>query len=54
MATSEDILDDPVYLEKRYQIMVTAAESMDFQLLDEMYAAIIRRKFSGNRPSGDQ
>jgi hypothetical protein len=53
MATSEDILDDPVYLEKRYQIMVTAAESMDFQLLDEMYAAIIRRKFSGNRPSGD-
>ncbi len=52
--TSDDILNDPVYLEKRYQIMVTAAESMDFQLLDEMYAAIIRRKFSGNKPFGDQ
>lgn len=52
--SSDDILNDPVYLEKRYQIMVTAAESMDFQLLDEMYAAIIRRKFSGNKPFGDQ
>ncbi len=54
IATSEDILDDPVYLEKRYQIMVTATESMDFQLLDELYTSIIRRKFSGNKPSGDK
>lgn len=52
--TSDDILNDPVYVEKRYQIMVTAAESMDFQLLDEMYASIIRRKFSGNnKPPND-
>jgi tetratricopeptide (TPR) repeat protein len=54
IATSEDLLNDPAYMEKRYQIMVAAAESTDLQLLDEMYAIIIRRSFSGNKPSGDQ
>jgi tetratricopeptide (TPR) repeat protein len=50
IATSEDLLNDPAYVEKRYQIMVAAAESTDLQLIDEMYAAIIRRTFPGNKP----
>jgi hypothetical protein len=43
MANDEDIFDDPVYLDKRYEIMVTAAETTDLKLLDELYGALIRR-----------
>jgi tetratricopeptide (TPR) repeat protein len=48
MADGEDIFDDPVYLDKRYHIMVTAAETTDLKLLDELYGALIRRR----RPQG--
>ncbi|MEW6212862.1 MAG: hypothetical protein AB1631_31350 [Acidobacteriota bacterium] len=50
---NEDLLNDPAYVEKRYQIMVAAAESTDLQLIDEMYSAIIRRTFPGNNPPND-
>ncbi len=42
--SSEEILNDPAYIEKRYEIMVTAAETRDCKLLDEMYAILLRRK----------
>ncbi|MEW6207161.1 MAG: hypothetical protein AB1631_02260 [Acidobacteriota bacterium] len=51
MANGEDILDDPVYLDKRYHIMVTAAETTDLKLLDELYGALIRRRKPQGPPS---
>jgi tetratricopeptide (TPR) repeat protein len=42
-SAGEDIFDDPVYLNKRYEIMVTAVETNDLKLLDELYESLIRR-----------
>ncbi len=49
IAEREAVLNDVDYLEKRYRILVTAAETMDHQLLDEMYEPLRRRDSSGHR-----
>lgn len=53
-AGGEDIFDDPVYLDKRYEIMVTAVETTDFKLLDELYEALIRRRMTPRGPHSEQ
>ncbi len=49
IADCEVVLNDVDYLEKRYRILVTAAETMDHQLLDEMYEPLRRRDLSGHK-----
>ncbi len=53
-AGGEDIFDNPVYLDKRYEIMVTAVETTDFKLLDELYEALIRRRMTPRGPHSEQ